>query len=84
MVANGLSRPVVYKNPIYRLRIHMTMETYEVDEHGYPTAKGCYQIMRAILDRMPRPEFGTAEHTHWSNANYALGYIKSALDVSDE
>jgi hypothetical protein len=60
------------------------METYEVDEHGYPTAKGCYQLMRAILDKMPRPEFGSAEHTHWSNANYALGYIKSALKVSDE
>jgi hypothetical protein len=55
-----------------------------VDEHGYPTAKGCYQLMRAILDKMPRPEFGSAEHTHWSNANYALGYIKSALKVSDE
>ena len=29
MVQNGLSRPVVYKNPIYRLRIHRTMGEYE-------------------------------------------------------
>ena len=83
MVQNGLSRPVVYNNPINRLRIHRTMETYEVDEHGYPTAKGCYQLLRAIIEKMPRPE-GSEEIVNRSNAYYALGYIKSALKVSDE
>jgi hypothetical protein len=61
----------------------MTMETYEVDEHGYPTAKGCYQLLRAIIEKMPKPE-GSEEIVNRNNAYYALGYIKSALKVSDE
>jgi hypothetical protein len=60
------------------------MENYEVDEHGYPTVLGCYQLMRAIIEKMPRPEYGSAEYTHYSNAMYALGYIKSALKVVEE
>lgn len=59
-------------------------ENYEVDEHGYPTALGCYQIMRAIIEMSPRPEYGSAEYTNYCNAMYALGYIKSALNVVEE
>lgn len=58
------------------------METYEVDEHGFPTALGCYQLLKAIISKMPRPE-GSEEIVKRSNAYYALGYIKSALKVDE-
>ena len=83
MVQNGLSRPFVYKTPIYRRRIHRTMEKYEVDERGYPTAKGCYELIEALIGKMGMPLVDSREYTHYRNALYALGYIKSALKVSE-
>ena len=61
----------------------MTMETYEVDERGYPTAKGCYELIEAMIEKMGRPQLDTLEYMHYRNALYALGYIKSALKVSE-
>lgn len=84
VATNGLNEYPVYTTLIDSLCLHRVMETYEVDEHGYPTALGCYQLMRAIIDKMPRPEIGSAEYTHYSNAMYALGYINSALKVVKE
>jgi hypothetical protein len=54
-----------------------------VNEHGRPTAKGCYELIEALIEKMGMPPVDSPEYMHYTNAWYALGYIRSALKVSE-
>ena len=76
MVQNGLSRPTVYKTPIYRLRIHTNMRD-SIDVKN--DLQNAMNIIGVLIDHdgpLQREVLGQHLNTAWQLLNGVLGTVE--------